>query len=90
MVEQMAHYLAICVFNVYQMLNIDTYVFGGGLADFEGLVFGKTQKEFGKMREEFDKYNHIPLPVHFKLAELKNDMGIIGAAEIVKAAIDVN
>jgi glucokinase len=60
--EQMAHYLAVCVFNIYQMLNINTFVFGGGLADFEDLMAVRV-------REEFDKYNHIPLPAYFKMAE---------------------
>ena len=77
LVEQMAHHLAVCVFNIYQMLNIDTYVFGGGLADFGGFMLER-------IRTEFNKYNHIPLPVHFRISELKKDIGIIGAAEIAK------
>jgi len=75
--DEMAHYLAICVFNVYQMLNINTYVFGGGLVKLGGALFGR-------MRGEFDRINHIPMPVHFLMAELKQDAGIIGAAEFVK------
>lgn len=78
-VELMAHYYALCVFNVYQMLNIDTYVFGGGL-----LAFGDAF--LGRMKSEFERYNHIPLPVYFKTAELKKDFGIIGAAEFVREA----
>jgi glucokinase len=75
--EQMAHSLAVCVFNIYQMLNINTFVFGGGLANFGNPLFDRV-------REHFDKYNHIPLPVHFKIAELEKDIGIIGAAEFIK------
>jgi len=77
MIEDMAHYLAYCVFNIYQMLNIDTFVFGGGLT-----VFGDDL--FDRMREEFDRYYHVSYPVHFKIAQLKEDIGIIGAAEYVK------
>jgi len=77
LVEQMAHYLAVCVFNIYQMLNIDTFVFGGGLVHFGEALFGP-------MRRVFDRYNHIPLPVYFKMAELKSDFGILGAAEFVR------
>jgi len=77
LVEQMAHYLGVCMYNVYQMLNINTYVFGGGLANF-GDVFLKLA------RKEFDKYNHIDFPVYFKYAELGQDIGIIGAAEMIK------
>lgn len=78
-VERMAHYIAVCVFNVYQMLNINTFVFGGGLVNFGEALFGQVRKEF-------DRYNHIPLPVHFRTAELKKDFGIIGAAEFIREA----
>jgi glucokinase len=39
---------------------------------------------FDRVRREFDRYNHIPLPVEFRFAELKQDFGIIGAAELVR------
>jgi len=73
----MAHYIAVCVFNIYQLLNIDTFVFGGGLVNLGDTLFGPV-------REAFDRLNHLPLPVHFKMAELKTDFGIIGAAELVR------
>lgn len=76
-VERMAHYLAVCVFNVYQLLNINLFVFGGGLVNFGDALFGP-------MRKEFDRYNHIPQPVYFRFAELEKDFGIIGAAELIK------
>jgi len=76
-VQHMAYYLAYCVFNIYQMLNIDTYVFGGGLTALGDILFDKV-------REEFDRFCHICFPVHFKIAELKEDVGIIGAAECVR------
>lgn len=72
----MAHHLAVCVYNIYQLLNINTFVFGGGLTNF-----GKSL--FGPVREEFDRYNHIKMPVEFRFAELKKDFGIIGAAELL-------
>jgi glucokinase len=74
LIEQMAYYLATCVFNIYQTLNIDTFVFGGGLTALGDALFDR-------MRSEFDRFCHISFPVHFKMAELKNDVGIIGAAE---------
>lgn len=76
-VERMAHYLAVCVFNVYQMLNINLFVFGGGLVNFGEVLYGR-------MRKEFDRFNHMPQPVYFRFAELLKDVGIIGAAELVK------
>ena len=77
LIEDMARYLAYSVFNVYQMLNIDTFVFGGGLTALGDALFDR-------MRSEFDKIYHISFPVHFKMAELKEDIGIIGAAEYLK------
>ena len=76
-IDDMAHYLAVCVFNVYQMLNIDTFVFGGGLTALGDALFDR-------MRAEFDRFYHIRFPVHFKVAELDEDVGIIGAAEYVR------
>jgi len=77
LINQMAHYVARCLYGVYQMLNIDTYIFGGGLTGLGDVLFDRIY-------EEFNKYNHIPFPVHFKMAELKEDIGIIGAAEYLK------
>jgi len=74
LVEQMAYHIAVCLFNLYQMLNIDTYVFGGGLTALGDILFDR-------IKEEFNKFYQIPFPVHFKMAELKEDVGIIGAAE---------
>lgn len=75
--EQMAHYIAVCVFNIYQLLNVNIFVFGGGLVNFGPMLFDRV-------RQEFDRYNHIPQPVEFRFAELKQDFGIIGAAELVR------
>jgi glucokinase len=75
-VEDMAHYIAVCAFNIYQMLNINLFVFGGGLVNFGEALFGR-------IRAEFDRYNHIPQPVNFRFAELEKDFGIIGAAELI-------
>ena len=80
-IDLMANHLAVCVFNVYQMLNINTYVFGGRLANFGGVFLELVRKEF-------NKYNHIQLPVHFRLAELDQDIGIIGAAEMIEMIDD--
>ncbi|MEN6634977.1 MAG: ROK family protein, partial [Clostridiaceae bacterium] len=78
-IDTIAHYLGVCAFNVYQMLNINRFVFGGGLTNFGDVLFDRV-------RAEFDRYNHIPLPVEFKLAELGGDIGLIGAAEFVREA----
>ncbi len=75
-IGQTAEYVGLCLFNVYQVLNIDTFVFGGGLTNFGPILFDR-------IRTVFDRYNHIALPVHFKMAELKENFGIIGAAEFI-------
>ncbi|MCL2819994.1 MAG: ROK family protein [Oscillospiraceae bacterium] len=77
MIEDMAGYLAECIFNIYQLLNIETFVFGGGITRLGDPLFSR-------MREIFNGYYHIPFPVHFKMAELGEDIGIIGAAEYLK------
>lgn len=76
-VERMAHYLSVCVFNVYQLLNINLFVFGGGLVNYGDCLFDRV-------RREFDRYNHIPQKVEFKFAELEKDFGIVGAAELIE------
>lgn len=79
-VERMAHYLAVCIFNVYQLLNINLFVFGGGLVNFGDDLFSKVKKKF-------EEYNHIPQKVEFKFAKLTKDFGIVGAAELIKPII---
>lgn len=59
--------------------RINRFVFGGGLTNFGDVLFDRV-------KAEFDRYNHIPLPVEFKIAELGSDIGLIGAAEFVREA----
>lgn len=75
-VEQMARYLAIWIYNLYAILNINCFVFGGGLLNL-------GDRLFPRVREHFDAYNDNDLPVYFRQAELGNDFGIIGAAELL-------
>lgn len=79
--DMQAHYIAVCVFNIYQLLNVSLFVFGGGLTHFGDSLFGR-------IRREFDRYNHVDRPVEFRFAELKQDFGIIGAAELVREIIN--
>jgi len=37
-----------------------------------------------EVREVFDEYNSNDMPVYFKVAELGEDYGVIGAAELVR------
>jgi len=74
--EQMAQYMAVWLFNLYVMLNINCYVFGGGLV-------GMGEKLFGRVRALFDAYNQNDQPVYFRCAELGDDFGIVGATELL-------
>jgi glucokinase len=75
-VDQMAAYMAVWLFNLYALLNINCYVFGGGL-----LHFG--ERLFPRVYAQFHQYNGNDLPVHFKTAALGVDSGTLGAAELL-------
>ena len=75
-VEQMAEYIAIWLYNMYLMLNINCFVFSGGL-----LAMG--DKLFGSIRRKFDQYNKSSYPVFFLNTQLGDDTGIIGAMELL-------
>ncbi|MDL2233658.1 ROK family protein [Ruminococcaceae bacterium OttesenSCG-928-L11] len=75
-VEQMTDTMAVWLYNLYVILNINCYVFGGGLLNMDVPLLEQT-------REKFDRYNRDERPVYFKTAELGEDFGIIGAAELV-------
>lgn len=75
-VEQMAHYLAIWIFNVYMLLNVDCIVFSGGL-----LAMG--DKLLGRIEENFGQYHTNGFPVHFCKTQLGDDSGLMGALELL-------
>lgn len=74
-IAQMADFMAVWLFNLYVTLNINCYVFGGGL-----LHLGK--RLFPEVRRQFDAYKNDDYPVYFKTAALGEDFGIIGAAQL--------
>jgi glucokinase len=74
--DQMAQYLGLWFFNLYVTLNINCFVLGGGL-----LKMG--EKLLGPVRTIFDSYNRNEMAVYFKTAELGEQCGITGAAELV-------
>ncbi|MDR2421323.1 MAG: ROK family protein [Oscillospiraceae bacterium] len=77
-VEQMTLYMAVWLFNLYITLNIDCFVFGGGLLNMELPLLDMV-------REKFDGFDKAGMPVEFKTTELGEDFGIIGAAELLRA-----
>jgi len=77
-VEQMAQYMAIWLYNIYLTLNINCFVFSGGL-------LAMWDKLFGPIKEGFDAYNksESDYPVFFYKTELGSDNGILGAMELL-------
>lgn len=75
-VSQMVHYLAIWIFDVYMLLNVDCIVFSGGL-----LAMG--EKLIDRVIEEFEGYHTNGFPVLFYQTELGVDSGLIGAVELL-------
>ncbi|GHV76555.1 glucokinase [Spirochaetia bacterium] len=83
--DQMVKYLGIWIYNLYVTLNINCFVFGGGLLKLSRQLMdgGKKTTILEDMKEIFDGYNKNDMPVYFKGAELGDDFGIIGAAELL-------
>jgi len=75
-IEQMSQYMAMWLFNVYMLFNIDCFVFSGGL-----LAIG--DKLFGRVKELFSQYQHNGFEVCFYKSELGPDSGLIGAVELL-------
>jgi len=75
-VEQMAQFIAVWLYNMYLILNINCFVFSGGLLEM-------GDKLFKRVRELFDQYNKNEYPVTFLKAKLGADTGIIGAMELL-------
>ena len=74
--DQMALYLGVWVFNLYITLNINCFVFGGGLVNMGELLFGRV-------RQVFDSYCHTEEPVEFLFAQCGQEAGLLGALELL-------
>ncbi|MGB4610237.1 MAG: ROK family protein [Saccharofermentanales bacterium] len=76
--EQMAYYLGVWAFNLYQTLNINCYVLGGGMTKFGEMLFEPMRNTFySYLKDQGDN------PVYFKIAALGDDFGIIGAEQLL-------
>jgi len=94
-IAQMVKFLGIWTYNLYVTLNINCFIFGGGLIKMFRELKGNELKTEGKVggllnaiREVFEEYNKNSMPVYFKEAELSDalsgdDFGIIGANELL-------
>jgi len=77
MLDQMGKYIGVYLYNLYVTLNITCNVFGGGLLKFGAPLLDRIE-------DTFSYYNKDKLhKVEFRIAELTDDSGIIGAAEVL-------
>jgi glucokinase len=82
-IEQMTKFLGIWTYNLYVTLNINCFVFGGGLVKMGRAFAEKGGTLLDRMKAVFDTYNGNDMPVYFKETELGDDSGIIGASELL-------
>ncbi len=76
-VERIGYYTGILFFNLYQALNINCFVIGGGLVKMGPALLDIITKTFNRYNNQKD------LPVYFLPAELDDHVGIIGASQLV-------
>lgn len=76
--DQIGYYIGVYIYNFFIGLNLNCYVLGGGMMNL-------GQPLIGKIEETFDRYNHQKdQKIYIKQAELNQDVGIIGAAELLR------
>jgi glucokinase len=76
-VERIGYYTGILLFNLYQALNINCFVLGGGLVKLGPALLEIIMNTFNRYNNQKD------LPVYFLPAELVDNVGIIGASQLV-------
>ncbi|WP_455716255.1 ROK family glucokinase [Anaerosporobacter sp.] len=76
-VEQLGWYLGVSCANVAAVVEPDVFVIGGGVSKAGAILLDVIQRHY-------EKYAfHAHKDKEFKLAELGNDAGIVGAAKLV-------
>ena len=74
MMDQMTHYIAVYIYNLFMSFNIGCYVCGGGLTNM-----GEPFME--EIRRKVAGFNHQSgQNIDIRVAQLGGDNGIIGAA----------
>ena len=74
--EEMMRYLSIWLYNIYEMLNINCFVFSGGIVQAQSQLLSQ-------LKERFDTLNQNSYPVYFVKSEMGNETGIYGAVELL-------
>lgn len=76
-VEQLGWYLGVACANIAAVVEPDVFVIGGGVSKAGAILLDVIQRHY-------EKYAfHAHKDKEFKLAELGNDAGIVGAAKLV-------
>lgn len=75
--KRVGKYLGQCIVSSLRVLDVDTIIIGGGVADVFGIMEKKMWQEITKYLGEYYTEN-----LTIKVAELENEAGIIGAASL--------
>ena len=76
-IEQMVQYAAVWLYNLYVTLNIDCFVFGGGILKMETPVLSLVRKRFSTFSDDAPK-------VSFRMTELGDDFGVFAASRLLE------
>lgn len=76
-VEQLGWYLGVACANIAAVVEPDVFVIGGGVSKAGAILLDVIQRHYEKFAF------HAHKDKEFKLAELGNDAGIVGAAKLV-------
>lgn len=74
-VDRAAEGLARAFYNVYQLINCETLIYGGGVGKFGSLLFDRVERRFFELMPMAKEY-----PMRFLPSVLGDDAGIRGAA----------
>lgn len=81
-IDAVAEYLAVGIANIVATLGVDLVLLGGGIAEAGEALIVPTRRHL----ERYKYFAQMNLPT-IEQAKLKNDAGIIGAAELAKRSV---
>jgi glucokinase len=77
--EFCAQQLGYFFYNLYQIFNVGTIVYGGGVSNLGEPLFGRVQARFRELMPLSEQY-----PMEFLPARFVGEVGIVGAATLVE------
>ncbi len=81
LLNRMTKMVGMLCYNIYQILGINTYVFGGGLMTHSDIIFDGVIEQFNKLNRR-----GVGGPT-FLRAQLGGDSGVIGAAALARRKV---